>query len=111
MLWQSFPFERVTTRAIMEQSLNPGGGKVVARRIDCLSYGNTDIALGCGALCELSQVRCIADIMVKLANTRKWCDGSPLAQVLDEIETILDGIAASTRLGNILIRVICRPRR
>ena len=38
--------------------------------------------------------------MVKLANTRKWCDGStPLAQVLDEIETILDGDSGVDTVG------------
>ena len=84
----------------------------MARRIDCLSHGDTDVALGClEQLCELSQVRCIADTMVKYSQT--WCDGvTPLSSALDEIEAMLDGdqgldaVAQFSHPGN-----LSRPRR
>ena len=94
--------------------MDTNGGKVAARRLDCLSYGDTDIALGCvEQLCEVSQVRCIADVMVKLSNGQRWCDGTTtLASVLDEIEALmdsdegLDAVAQFSHPGN-----LSRPRR
>ena len=74
-------------------------GKVVARRIDCLSYGNTICTWCVEQLCELSQVRCIADIMVKLGIRANGVMLTPLAQVLTKLKLYLMEIAASTRLA------------
>lgn len=103
------PFMIGPPRILARSTLQPGG-KVVGRRLNCLTFGD-DIDLGSvEQLVETSQVRAIGDIMLWMG--RKVCDGSAslsgaLEVVEKEIERNgLDAIAQYQFAGD-----LARPRR
>ena len=73
-------------RVVAPQALLPDG-KVNGRRKDCLSFGERDIDLGgVEQIVEVSQVRAIGDIMLKLG---QLCDGVPLRAALDKVDAAI----------------------
>mmetsp|Transcript_4066 Transcript_4066/g.10277 ORF Transcript_4066/g.10277 Transcript_4066/m.10277 type:complete len:217 (-) Transcript_4066:50-700(-) len=107
-------FGQLSIRSPEPRGLEPQGEsrKVVARRLDTISFGEVELDLGgIEQLVEVSQVRAIAEIMQWLTQQRLLDGKRSLAQILDVVEdeiakSGLDGVATFRACGNLAL-----PRR
>ncbi|GBG24523.1 Hypothetical Protein FCC1311_007422 [Hondaea fermentalgiana] len=111
----SASFAGWSARAPLPDGFVPRGemsSKVVARRLDTISYGDLNLDLGgLEQLVEVSQVRAIADIMQWLVQHRAINGKRTLREILQLVdaeleEKGLDAFALFSKTGNLV-----RPRR
>lgn len=81
---EPLPFGRVTRRRLMREGL-AANGKVAARNLRCIQYGDTEVELSCvEQLVEISQARAIGDALQHLADGRLV--GQSLSAVMEQLE-------------------------
>eukprot|EP00931_Biecheleriopsis_adriatica_P115088 TRINITY_DN90924_c0_g1_i1.p1 TRINITY_DN90924_c0_g1~~TRINITY_DN90924_c0_g1_i1.p1 ORF type:complete len:683 (+),score=149.56 TRINITY_DN90924_c0_g1_i1:90-2051(+) len=85
----SIPFGKVSKRRLLKQGL-AADGKVNARNLRCIQYGETEVELSCvEQLVETSQARAIGDALQLLGDGQllgAGSNGKPLASVMVELE-------------------------
>merc|ERR1711920_276909 len=83
------PFGRLAKRCLSLKGL-AAEGKCNARSLRCIQYGETEVELSCvEQLVEISQARAIMDCLQKLADGELLRGDRPLAEVLIELEGML----------------------
>merc|ERR1719265_564700 len=83
----SVPFGRPSKRRLLKQGL-AADGKVAARNLRCIQYGETEVELTCiEQLVETSQARAIGDALQRLGDgDLLGGNDKPLSAVLTDLE-------------------------
>jgi len=82
----SLPFGKIGRRRLAKRGL-AADGKVAARNLRCIQYGETEVELSCvEQLVETSQARAIGDVLQRLGDGDFLGGGRPLAGVLEAVE-------------------------
>jgi len=80
------PFGKVSRRRLLKNGL-AADGKVAARSLRCIQYGDTEVELSCvEQLVEISQARAIGDALQLLGDGNLVKGGRPLTSVMADLE-------------------------
>lgn len=82
-------FGSITSRCLLKRGL-AADGKVAARSLRCIQYGETEVELSCiEQLVEISQARAIGDALQRLGDGDLLGSGKTLASLINDLENMI----------------------